>query len=386
MGFISDFAQGFFETSANTVLERKKQQDEIDAARKKAVALVDPQAELYQRHKDIELEYEKKKQQQANDNFLDFISKSGGAVPTPATTEIAPTISQPAVGQQAAPSGTAVNFAPAGSSPSAAPQADTLDSVHTQLQHALKMKAAAAATNNKQQEQYWDTIVEMKKSNYQYLSDSAKNASTPIAGSEGVNIVETIQKKNDKLVENEANLNPYLSGPLSKTISTSRDVFDESAMRHSSLAQAALNVMKKANPAKSTAENSAFVIDKTKNVIQNLNIVLSDDPKITDDQKRKAAEAIQKFETYVTKNDPALQDMLASDPNYAAAFDQDIIAKVNAFLPDSQDIDTTEEPAAPASSTKSDPLEAAKAAIAKGAPRDKVIQRLKEHGIDTTGL
>ena len=34
----------------------------------------------------------------------------------------------------------------------------------------------------------------------------------------------------------------------------------------------------------------------------------------------------------------------------------------------------------------SDPLSSAKAAIAKGAPRDAVIQRFKQHGINPEGL
>jgi hypothetical protein len=39
-----------------------------------------------------------------------------------------------------------------------------------------------------------------------------------------------------------------------------------------------------------------------------------------------------------------------------------------------------------AATPQSDPLAAARAAIAKGAPRDAVIQRLKQAGIDASGL
>jgi len=40
---------------------------------------------------------------------------------------------------------------------------------------------------------------------------------------------------------------------------------------------------------------------------------------------------------------------------------------------------------APAASAD-DPLTAARAAIAKGAPRDKVIERLRQHGVNPEGL
>ena len=40
----------------------------------------------------------------------------------------------------------------------------------------------------------------------------------------------------------------------------------------------------------------------------------------------------------------------------------------------------------PESKTGSDPLSAARDAIKRGAPRDAVIQRLKDNGIDTSGL
>ncbi len=268
---------------------------------------------------------------------------------------------------------------------------DPLTKTHSELQDALKMKAVAAASGNKQQEQYWDTVIDMKKSQYTYESDTAKNNTQPVKSAEGTNITDQIQKDNEDKLKNPTKyqsdyLPPKVNGLLAQP--DIAKVHEESVVKHAALAQAVSEVTKRANPAANTAEVYPLIKEKTKQIITNINIINSTDPRISEGEKQKAISDIETAVKAITKDDPAALDALKSNPNYAAIFDDMTMANIEALAGSAQPTDGTAKPVElkGAEEKPNAAIQAAKDAIARGASKDKVIQRLKEHGIDTTGL
>lgn len=397
MGYLNDFAAGFFKTSAETVLDRKKRQEVIDDKRKEAIALIDPQAELKKRYEDIERQSAKDKQKDLNEEFMNQLARMNGTAPTtPAPTSnvdmpdgfVSPSTTGAAGGSFMTP--------PTTTPPPVAQPEDEfsgLTKVHKELQDALRFKAIAGASGNKQQEAYWDTVVDMKKSQYTYLSDNAKNNSKPITSAEGTNIADQVQKDNEEKLKNPTKyqsdyLPPKINGLLQQP--EIGQLQQDSVIKHSALAQAVADVKKRANPAASTEEVYPLIKEQTKKIITNINVVNSQDTRVTPEDKKKAIADIELAIKAITKDDPNVLEALKSDPNYAAIFDDATIANIAAITGGGDKIPTDSPAAKPVllkgdqSSTKA--LSAAKAAIARGAPRDKVIQRLQENGIDTTGL
>lgn len=332
MGMLGDFAEGFFKTSADTVLDRKKRQDEIDDARKKAIALVDPAADLAKRNSDIELEQYKAKQKYQNDSFaemLDRINHGTGADPG-----INPNA-------EATPSASPVGFMTptAGSSspntPAPSPM-DGLTKIHNELQEALKMKAVAAASGNKQQEQYWDTVVDMKKSQYTYASDTIKTGSAPVNSSEGTNIVAQIQKEHEDKLKNPVKyqsdyLPPKINGLLNQA--EIAQIEDQSVIKHAALAQVVADVKKRANPAVSTEEVYPIIREQTKKIVTNINIINSTDSRISEEEKKKAVKDIDIAIKDIVKDNPSALQEIWSDPNFKAIFDDATIANIDKYKP-----------------------------------------------------
>lgn len=405
MGFLSDFAYGFATTGANTILEDKKRQDAIDDDRAKKLAEVDPAADLYKRQKDIELDYDKRKSQQDNQNFLDLMTRmNGGASGTSAgdtssQTQATPNVTAPAPTLTASNAGTSTPAptgnpdtdwltqlspdstngptvqptAPAGlmkpiaapdntQTPSMAPAvptqstapSDPLTDTHNKLQSAISNKAIAAGAGNKQLENYYDTQIDLYKQQYTYLTDTAKKGGAPVTSSEGTNIVDQIQKDNDAKLKDPTKyqsdyLPPKVNGLLAQPdiLQTQQD----SAVKHAALAQSISNVLKRTNPAMSTPEVYPLIREQTKKIITNVNVINSDDPRVTDDDKKTAVTDIEKYVDSLTQKNPQTLELLKKDPNYAAVFDDKTKANVMKIV--GQDTATTT--AAP--TTKQQPIQ-----------------------------
>ncbi len=332
-GFLKDFAQGFFETSANTLTERKKLNDVVDAERKKALALVDPQADLYKRQKEIDLDYETRKQQAQDDQFATFLGKmqTPGASPQAAGT---PSVESPG------------NMFGGTSNPTATPPTDPA-AVHQKLQEALRLKAAAQASGNTKRAQFYDTQVDSLKAQYTYLIDNIKSGGKPATGAEGGNIVESIEKRfTDESKPGSASTSRYMPDKLNKFVNdpTVRAEHEGSKNMHKALANAVANA-KKEQITSATPEVSDLIVDGTEKVIKNLNTLNSTNPQISPEDKKQAA---QEVENYFNSFSPLEKERLQNDVNFKAVFDESVISQINAILhPDTAATTSADNPAAP---------------------------------------
>ncbi len=355
MGFLSGFMEGVATTVAEDFTARRKIEQEIDLARKKEIALIEPTMEVFKRKQEAEAAL---KRQLADEEAARF--------KTQWESMNAPT----------APSSLAMPEGLTG--PGTSPPTD-LNSVNQQLQDTLKKKAAAIASGNARLGQFFDAQADALKAQYTYLADAQKNVNAPVTSAEGVNIVDAIEKRTKEDVKPGV-MSRYLPQKLEKFVmdSSVTPLHEQSKSKHKELAQA-VSAAKRVESGTNTAEVSDTIINETEAVIRNLNVLNSEDPKVTPEDKMQAA---QEIATFISSLSDIERERMASDPNFNNVFTPEVQRRLNSFLGETDQVQEAPKPEVDTTSI----LTAARNAIARGAPRDKVIERLQANGIDTSGL
>jgi len=305
-GILEGFAQGFFNTSASTILKQKADQEEIDNARKRAIALIDPTVEVKRRENELQLEQDKQKQKNNFEGIKNYLNPS------------TPTL-------QDAPTGTQ-DVATKGFTSTNSPVTNSIETVFADLQKYTEAKAKAEAAGNKQAADYLGTLADGKKQQLDYLKTQNTTGNKPVVGSEGVNIVEGIQKKLDSDLKNPGAISEYFPDNLNILVNnpTAKPIHEKLAIQHQELAQAVASV-KRDNMDTSIPEVASKIQDETSSVIKNLNIINLTDKRITPEMKKQAAIDIDSYMS-------TLPIKVAADPNFKAVFTSNVSKKIESYL------------------------------------------------------
>jgi len=348
MGFFSDFAEGFVTTTTNTLQDRKKRQNEIDDARKKSLALVDAEVEVYERKSRIEEESKRAAEERlANQRSADFDKRLGINAGTPSPTE----------GQVDAPTST-----------SAAER------------EAMFTSAAAKAALRGDDAAYkaYMAQAEVFKLDRTVGKENRDIERQPVLGASGTPVIQEYAKaENERIAKGGSTkfqpkrytITPGNTSPQNLLIAKKES--EDSGLAQEIAAKIAEKTSGKSGVSKLSGPKIIGLAEEI--VILKNKIAEPNTPEdVVTENLLELSNKVQELNSYSM----GLGDDISQTVFPASMEDTQKAAPVELTSPDGTDVDAATTAA----------LSAARDAIARGAPRDKVLQRLEENGINTTGL
>lgn len=299
-GFLDGFVEGFVKTTADTITTRKKREEEIDAVRKEEIAKIDPAVELYKRKSQIDAEKEAAARADRLARVNDYM---GGTV---------------------APSGSMVQSTPEGIDTS------DINQVFADMQRLMTAKSKAEAVGDAETVRYFDTQIDQRKSQIEFLKFQGTQSDKPVSGAEDTNIVESIGKQFEDDVKNKTSVSQYFPTKLNKLVNDPSVLPEHRRLneQHQALAQA-VAVSQRDQLSANTPEVAATVQRETAEVIRNVNTLMVNDARITPQDKAKAARAI---EAYFDRLTPIEQERIKQDPNFQQVFTPEVIDVIESML------------------------------------------------------